>query len=65
MTEEARRGRPKKSARVTTPRQFRLGEETLAEMDYLMGRLALRSRADVIRFLVRRATQEERKKEGR
>lgn len=39
----------------TTPRQFRLSEETLSEMDWLAKRFSLRSRADVIRFLVRQA----------
>lgn len=52
---------PKKGS--ATPRQFRLNEETLAELDYLQGRYGLTGRSDVIRFLARRASQEERKKE--
>lgn len=44
---------------ATKARQFRLGENTLSEIDYLMARLGLSSRADIIRHLVRRAAIEE------
>lgn len=40
---------------ATTPRQFRIDDTTLAELDYLQSRLGLTSRADVIRHLSRRA----------
>ena len=49
----------------TTPRQFRLGDDTLAEMDYLADRLGLTGRAEVIRHLCRRAVQTERELEAK
>lgn len=48
----------------TTPRQFRLSEETLAQLDWLMERLALSSRAAVIRYLAQRAVVAEEKAAG-
>ncbi len=44
---------------ATKARQFRLGEDTLAELDFLAERLGLSSRANVIRHLARRAAQAE------
>lgn len=61
MSDQPKRGAGRPGG--TTPRQFRLTEETLAELDYLMTRLGLTSRADVIRHLSRRATLDERRKE--
>lgn len=60
-------GEPKSSQAsksATPPRQFRLPDETLADMDYLIVELALRSRADVIRFAVRKLAQEQRRKQS-
>lgn len=45
---------PAKQETRTKARQFRLADETLAEMDWLGARLAVGSRADVIRQAVRR-----------
>ena len=63
MADTPKRGRPRTAARGTTPRQFRLADATLAELDYLQERLGLTSRADVIRHLSRRAALEERRKD--
>lgn len=43
----------KPSAGTTTPSQFRLKAETLAEMKWLATELGLESNSDVIRLLVR------------
>jgi metal-responsive CopG/Arc/MetJ family transcriptional regulator len=63
MTEPKKRGRPKGAG--IHPTQFRLTPETLAEVDYLRERYGLPDRVDVVRFLVRRAALEERRKEGK
>jgi hypothetical protein len=57
-----RKGGPVKEPGGAKPRQFRLSEATLSELDYLKERYALASRAAVIRFLCRRAVIEERRK---
>jgi hypothetical protein len=50
------RGRPKKDpSNWTPPRQFRLSDGTLAELDFLMTRFGLTSRSEVIRHLARKA----------
>lgn len=64
MSDQKKRGRPKGKAGGATPRQFRLTDQTLAELDYLQDRLGLTNRTDVIRSVVRRIYLEERKKES-
>lgn len=60
-----KRGRPpvEGSAGRTPVTQFRLAPDTLADLEYLVSRYALPSKAAVVRFLARRAAQEERRKE--
>lgn len=54
----------KRSTETWTPaRQFRLSEETLTEMDYIMERYQLSSRAEVIRHLVHRTYLAEKRNE--
>lgn len=68
MSETKRRGRPPKDGKAAisgNPKQFRLSEETLADLDYLMDRFGLTTRSDVIRFLARRGALDERRKEGK
>ena len=43
----------------TTPRQFRLTAETMAELDWLCLRLGGLSRTDVLRLAIRRLAQSE------
>lgn len=66
MTEEKRkRGRPKLNPDApgsVTPRQFRLAETTLAELDAIGTVHALQSRSDVIRFLARKETNDLKRK---
>lgn len=64
MSDKPKRGRPRSPDHSTPPRQFRLSDDTLAELDYLQERYGLTSRTEVIRFLARRATIDERRKDG-
>lgn len=64
MTDKPKKGLAKAAGRLTgNPKQFRLSDETLADMDYLIGQLGLTTRTDVIRLAVRKLAQEERRKE--
>jgi hypothetical protein len=58
--------RPGRPATVgTTPiTTMRLGEDTLANLDYLTTRLGLTNRTDVVRFMAQRMASEERRKEA-
>lgn len=63
MTEKKK---PAKPAKLTdgNPKQFRLMDDTLAEMDVVASYYGLKSRSDAIRFLFRKEAREIKRKEG-